>query len=166
MADAAPLYVPGAVPAAATSRRLRRARLWRVLDPSDRSLVNDGPLSANGPGDISKWMAVPWQDLDTASCRAGYPQVQSFRQETPIPTFWPSRVPNTVLSEDNYKIVMDKNQPMEKRIRAFYENAAFGCKASVYKSRRWNNSLIWFIILASWASFKSAKLRLVRIFPR
>ena len=84
-------------------------------------LADDGPLSASGPGDISKWMAVPWQS-DTASCRAGYPQTE-FPEDTFIPTFWPSRVPNTVLSEDNYKIVMDKNQPMEKRIRAFYERS-------------------------------------------
>ena len=84
-------------------------------------LADDGPLSASGPGDISKWMAVPWQ-ADTASCRAGYPQTE-FPEDTLIPTFWPSRVPNTVLSEDNYKIVIDDKQPMEKRIRAFYERS-------------------------------------------
>lgn len=30
-----------------------------------------GPLSVSGPGDLTKWLAVPWQ-TDTASCRAGY----------------------------------------------------------------------------------------------
>lgn len=82
-------------------------------------LADDGPLSASGPGDITKWMAVPWQ-TDTASCRAGYPQTE-FPEDTLIPTFWPSRVPNTVLTDDNYKIVIDESQPMERRIRAFYD---------------------------------------------
>ena len=29
--------------------------------------ADDGPLSQNRPGDISRWMAIPWQ-ADTASC--------------------------------------------------------------------------------------------------
>jgi hypothetical protein len=82
-------------------------------------MASDGPLSASGPGDISKWMAVPWQ-TDTASCRAGYPGTE-FPADAFIPTFWPSRVPNTILTEANYRIVTDPNQPMEKRIEAFYE---------------------------------------------
>jgi len=82
-------------------------------------LADDGPLSASGPGDISKWMAVPWQ-TDTASCRAGYPQTE-FPDDTLIPTFWPSRVPNTVLSEENYKKVINTSKPLDERIAAFYE---------------------------------------------
>jgi hypothetical protein len=82
-------------------------------------LADDGPLSASGPGDISKWMAVPWQ-ADTASCRAGYPATE-FPDDIFIPTFWPSRVPNTILSEDNYQLVIDASQPLEKRMAAFYE---------------------------------------------
>jgi hypothetical protein len=81
-------------------------------------LASDGPLSASGPGDITKWMACPWQ-TDTASCRAGYPGTE-FPADGYIPTFWPSRVPNTVLTEDEYRIVMDTSKPMEERIAAFY----------------------------------------------
>lgn len=80
-------------------------------------LSTAGPLSASGPGDISRWMAVPWQS-DTASCRAGYPNTE-FPSDPYIPTFWPSRVPNNVLSSENYKIVRDKNAPLDKRIAAF-----------------------------------------------
>ena len=80
--------------------------------------ASDGPLSASGPGDITKWMAVPWQ-TDTASCRAGYPNTE-FPPDAYIPTFWPSRVPNTVLTEDEYRIVMDTSQPLEARMAAFY----------------------------------------------
>src|SRR6266540_4881195 len=55
-----------------------------------------GPLHANGPGDITRWMAVPWQ-CDTASCRSGYdPDYDPY-----LPTFWPARVPNHVLTEEN-----------------------------------------------------------------
>jgi hypothetical protein len=78
----------------------------------------DGPLTASGPGDITKWMAVPWQS-DTASCRAGYPGTE-FPQDAFIPTFWPSRVPNTVLTEDDFKTVTDPTQPLETRMAAFY----------------------------------------------
>lgn len=81
-------------------------------------LAFDGPLSASGPGDITKWMAVPWQS-DTDSCRAGYPGTP-FPTDEFIPAFWPSRVPNNVLTEDNYKIVIDKSQPLEKRLAAFH----------------------------------------------
>jgi L-lysine epsilon oxidase-like protein len=81
-------------------------------------MADDGPLSASGPGDISKWMAVPWQ-TDTASCRAGYSGTE-FPEDAFIPTFWPSRVPNTVLSDASYQVVIDTSQPIEKRIAAFY----------------------------------------------
>lgn len=82
-------------------------------------MSTDGPLSGSGPGDISKWMAVPWQ-TDTASCRAGYPNTE-FPSDPYIPTFWPSRVPNTVLTEASYQFVTDKSKPLDKRIAAFYE---------------------------------------------
>jgi L-lysine epsilon oxidase C-terminal domain len=78
----------------------------------------DGPLSSSGPGDISKWMAVPWQ-ADTASCRAGYPGTE-FPPDNFIPTFWPSRVPNTVLTEEDYRTVIDTSIPLEQRMAAFY----------------------------------------------
>ena len=82
-------------------------------------IADDGPLSASGPGDISKWMAVPWQ-TDTASCRAGYPGTE-FPDDGFIPSFWPARVPNTVLSEANYQTVIDPSQPLDRRIAAFYD---------------------------------------------
>jgi len=57
------------------------------------ALAFDGPLSASGPGDISRWMAVPWQS-DTDSWRSGYPGTP-FPPDDFIPTFWPSRFPTT-----------------------------------------------------------------------
>jgi hypothetical protein len=73
-----------------------------------------GPLYGSSPGDITKWMAVPWQ-TDTASCRSGYePEYDPY-----IPTFWPSRVTNHVLAEDDYEKVIDTRLSAEERIQAF-----------------------------------------------
>ncbi|MGA8595068.1 MAG: LodA/GoxA family CTQ-dependent oxidase [Bryobacteraceae bacterium] len=79
--------------------------------------ASDGPLSVSGPGDITKWMAVPWQ-TDTASCRAGYPNTE-FPSDPFIPTFWPSRVPNNVITEEQYRTITNPNTSPEERMEAF-----------------------------------------------
>lgn len=79
-----------------------------------------GPLYANGPGDISRWMALPWQ-TDTASCRAGYDSTY----DPYIPTFWPARVPNHVLAAEEYEKVMDASLPAEDRLVAFNTRATW-----------------------------------------
>ena len=67
---------------------------------------------AQGPGDLTKWMAIPWQ-VDTVFCRSGYePEFDPF-----LPTFWPARVPNHVLTEDDYDTV--KASAGEAQIEAF-----------------------------------------------
>jgi hypothetical protein len=81
-----------------------------------------GPLSASGPGDITKWMSVPWH-ADAASCQQGYSYFESqegpFNVDPYLPTFWAARVPNEVLSERHYQIVIDPAQPLANRIAAF-----------------------------------------------
>ncbi len=78
------------------------------------ALQPGGPLYAQGPGDISRWMALPWQG-DTAFCRSGYnPGYDPY-----LPTFWPARVPNQVLTEEDYHKVIDPALPREERIIAF-----------------------------------------------
>jgi hypothetical protein len=74
----------------------------------------------NGPGDITRWMACPWQ-TDTASCRAGYEPTY----DPLIPTFWPARVPNTVLKQSDYEIVIDKKKKREERLDAFNRRASW-----------------------------------------
>ena len=79
-----------------------------------------GPLFAQGPGDLTRWMAVPWQG-DTLFCRSGYePEFDPY-----IPSFWPARVPNQVLLEEDYRIVMDTSQPRENRRQAFQRRASW-----------------------------------------
>jgi hypothetical protein len=73
----------------------------------------NGPLYAQAPGDVTRWMALPWQG-DTAFCRSGYePEYDPY-----LPTFWSARVPNQVLTEDDYKIVVDDSLPLEERVVA------------------------------------------------
>jgi L-lysine epsilon oxidase-like protein len=77
----------------------------------------DGPLYGQIPGGLTRWMAVPWQ-ADTASCRSGYPSHPPVYAPH-LPTFWPARVPNQVLSTKDYDTVMDKGQPLGERLKAF-----------------------------------------------
>ena len=81
------------------------------------SLPN-GPLAAQVPGGLTRWMAIPWQ-TDTASCRSGY----TSKYDPYVPTFWPARVPNNVLTEENYQKVMDEGLPLGERLAAFATRA-------------------------------------------
>jgi hypothetical protein len=74
----------------------------------------NGPLYAQPPGGLTRWMALPWQG-DTAFCRSGYqPEFDPY-----LPTFWPARVPNQVLTDADYQIAIDKTQSRQARIDAF-----------------------------------------------
>ncbi|MCB1719885.1 MAG: LodA/GoxA family CTQ-dependent oxidase, partial [Candidatus Competibacteraceae bacterium] len=90
-------------------------------EPSYGSMLNNatvlemnGPLYKQGPGDLTRWMALPWQG-DTAFCRSGY----DMEYDPYLPTFWPARVPNQVLTEIDYDTLMDQSESMEVRIAAF-----------------------------------------------
>jgi L-Lysine epsilon oxidase N-terminal/L-lysine epsilon oxidase C-terminal domain len=87
---------------------------------TDSVTIPNGPLYGQLPGGITRWMAVPWQ-TDTSSCRSGYtPTYDPY-----APSFWPARVPNQVLSESNYAIVMDKSRPLSERRKAFANREAW-----------------------------------------
>ena len=78
------------------------------------ALALDGPLYEQGPGDLTRWMAVPWQ-TDTASCRSGY----QLSYDLYVPTFWPAHVPNDVLTGADWAVVSDPKQAPEVRLSAF-----------------------------------------------
>jgi len=80
-----------------------------------------GPLHAQGPGDLTRWMGLPWQ-ADTGFCRSGY----DTEYDPFVPTFWPARVPNQVLTEPNYKIVIDLHEPRDRRLAAFTARMVWG----------------------------------------
>lgn len=83
------------------------------------ALSASGPLHAQGPGSLTRWMGLPWQ-ADTAYCRSGYDQTY----DPYVPTFWPATVPNQVLTADAYDAMMQAGSP-EDRLRAFHQRAAW-----------------------------------------
>lgn len=87
-----------------------------VLTPDNIS----GPCGPQIAGGVTRWMAVPWQ-TDTASCRSGYQKAY----DPYVPTFWPARVPNQVMSQQAYETVMDESLPAEDRLRAFARRASW-----------------------------------------
>lgn len=97
---------------------------------SSTALAAGGPLDGCTPGSVTRWMACPWQ-TDTASCLSAYrPSGGEY-----LPTFWPARVPNDVLSEESYAIVMDGARPLEERLRAFaVERRQKWLRGIVYKT--------------------------------
>jgi hypothetical protein len=79
------------------------------------ALAPGGPLDGSGPGDVSRWMAVPWQ-TDTSSCLFAY---IGWQEGVFLPTFWPVRVPNSVFTEKQYETVMDVKKSYSERYDAF-----------------------------------------------
>ena len=78
------------------------------------ALIPGGPLDGSGPGDLTRWMGVPWQ-TDEASCLSGYDPSTYL----PIPSFWAARVPNQVLSGDSFKRLTDTNLNIAQRLKHF-----------------------------------------------
>lgn len=102
----------------------------KTLTP-DEACSFDGPLYGQSPGSITRWMAIPWQ-TDTASCRSGYnPEYDAY-----LPTFWPARVPNQVLSAENYARVIDAELPRDQRLAAFHERADWNRTLGVGKTQQ------------------------------
>ncbi|MFM8894349.1 MAG: LodA/GoxA family CTQ-dependent oxidase, partial [Actinomycetales bacterium] len=104
--------------------RLRSAAQRPNLGPFGVQLTHEvatsrsGPLRTLGPGDIVKWMGVPWQ-ADSSSCRYGYQETVSVS----LPGFWPARIPNTVLTAEDYDIVVDTTRSLAERRAAFRRRA-------------------------------------------
>lgn len=80
----------------------------------EEAIGENGPLHAQGPGDLTRWMAIPWHG-DTARCRSGYDK--EFHPY--LPTYWPTSVPNEVLTEESYKIYSDSSKTDSERMAAF-----------------------------------------------
>lgn len=87
---------------------------WGPQLTADTALAADGPLQGVAPGELTRWLGVPWH-ADAASCRSGY----QTRISPVLPTFWPARIPNHVLTEADYAIVMDRRRPLRERQAAF-----------------------------------------------
>jgi hypothetical protein len=88
--------------------------LYGLILSQTVALSPTGPLHAQGPGDLTRWMGLPWQ-ADTAYCRSGYDTAY----DPFVPTFWPARVPNQVLTDAAYTIAVDPTRTPEERLAAF-----------------------------------------------
>lgn len=84
-----------------------------ILD-QDGKAIKGGPLDGSSPGDITRWMAIPWL-TDTASCRSGY----EMNYAPYLPTFWPATVPNSVLNEEDFKTAINPEQNINTRLAAY-----------------------------------------------
>ena len=106
-----------------------------VLTPK-RALGSDGPLHRSGPGDITRWMAVPWQ-TDAANCGSAYPNSTVQPPRLPdLPTFWPAMVPNKILTEQAYQRVLDAALALSERQSAFVQRLPWGRHLSTeYQTR-------------------------------
>jgi len=78
------------------------------------ALSPNGPLQGCAPGELTRWLGVPWHS-DAASCRSGYQR----RISRVLPTFWPARIPNQVLTEADYRLIMDRGRSLAGRMQAF-----------------------------------------------
>ena len=87
---------------------------WGPELTAEIALAADGPLAASGPGDLTRWLSVPWQ-TDVASCLSAY---ESGLDEY-LPAFWPAHVPNDVLALESYRLVLDSATAPEQRQDAF-----------------------------------------------
>ena len=85
-----------------------------VLGADLINLPNGPLLGGQLPGGITRWMAVPWQ-TDTASCRSGY--LKSY--DPYVPTFWPARVPNQILTRADYDIVLNPDAAARRPLSGF-----------------------------------------------
>jgi len=53
------------------------------------------------PGDLTKWMGIPWQS-DAGSCQAVF-----IEEQYPVPAWWAANLPVQVLYETNYRKLLD-----------------------------------------------------------
>ncbi|WP_237396073.1 LodA/GoxA family CTQ-dependent oxidase [Okeania sp. KiyG1] len=67
------------------------------------------------PGDLTKWMGIPWQS-DAGSCQTVFIDMQY-----PVPAWWAANLPVTILTAESLKKVQDKSLIPETR-RYIYAN--------------------------------------------
>ena len=109
-------------------RRTDGDRDWGEEITSSIALASGGPLDGSHAGDLTRWMALPWQ-TDTSSCLSAY---VAFSGEY-LPTFWPARVPNDVLTHEEYAILVDPTQPLEAKEAAF----------ALHRRKKWLRDIVY-----------------------
>jgi len=77
------------------------------------------PIGPQGPGDLTRWMGLPWQ-CDAFSC-------QQVVMQTDFPTavWWPALLPIDVLPEEYYRNMMRDDLPVDQRLKFFESRVAW-----------------------------------------
>ena len=78
-------------------------------------LPEDSPIGPQNPGDLTRWMGLPWQ-ADAFSC-----QHVLFGNDFPIATWWPSNVPINVLPQYAYEQLCREDLTDVAKIKFFNE---------------------------------------------
>jgi len=73
------------------------------------------PIGPQGPGDLTRWMGLPWQ-CDAFSC-----QQVVMQADFPTAVWWPALLPIDVLPEVYYKNMMRDDLAADERLK-FFEN--------------------------------------------
>lgn len=71
------------------------------------------------PGDLTKWMGIPWQS-DAGSCQAVFVEKQY-----PIPSWWAANLPVQVLPEDAYHKLLDPTILLETKHNIYASRLAW-----------------------------------------
>ncbi|MDH7447857.1 LodA/GoxA family CTQ-dependent oxidase [Aquimarina sp. 2201CG14-23] len=71
------------------------------------------------PGDLTKWMGIPWQS-DAGSCQAVFVEKQY-----PIPSWWAANLPVQVIPEDAYHKLLDPNILLETKHNIYASRLAW-----------------------------------------
>tara|TARA_R110000868_G_scaffold97614_2_gene268478 strand:- start:90777 stop:92801 length:2025 start_codon:yes stop_codon:yes gene_type:complete len=92
--------------------------IGRLLTPEKAFDGGNGappPIGAQMPGDLTRWMGLPWQ-CDAFSCQ----QVE-MQSDFPTAVWWPALLPIDVLPEKYYEELMRDDLSTEERMK-FFEN--------------------------------------------
>ena len=77
-----------------------------------------------------------------------------------LPTFWAARVPNHVMPEESYEVVLDMSRPLDERRAAFFDRAQFF--RNIDRPRRRTPSSRWSTTGTGSASSPSSRDRTTR----
>ena len=77
------------------------------------------PIGPQGPGDLTRWMGLPWQ-CDAFSC-----QHVLMQEDFPTAVWWPALLPIDVLPEKFYRELMNEKLSPAERVKFFESREAW-----------------------------------------
>lgn len=90
-----------------------------VFAGDPRHAQDGAPVGPQAPGDLTRWMGVPWQG-DAFSC-----QSVLTGDGFPTPVWWPALLPVDVLPEGFYQQMLRTDLPLEERLRFYHSRVAW-----------------------------------------